>query len=41
MLKQADVGILFRPPQNVIRDYPQFPVVTDYEELKQLLADYI
>jgi phosphoserine/homoserine phosphotransferase len=41
MLKQADVGILFRPPQNVINDYPEFPVVTDYEELKKILADYI
>ena len=41
MLKQADVGILFRPPQNVINDYPEFPVVTGYEELKKILADYI
>lgn len=41
MLKQADVGILFRPPQNVINDYPQFPVVTDYEELKLVLSKYI
>jgi phosphoserine/homoserine phosphotransferase len=41
MLKQADVGILFRPPQNVINDYPEFPVVTEYEDLKKLLANYI
>jgi phosphoserine/homoserine phosphotransferase len=41
MIKQADVGILFRPPQNVISDYPQFPVVTDYDELKQILSEYI
>jgi phosphoserine / homoserine phosphotransferase len=41
MLKQADVGILFRPPQNVIRDHPEFPVVSDYEALKIILADYI
>ncbi|MFH1936769.1 MAG: bifunctional phosphoserine phosphatase/homoserine phosphotransferase ThrH, partial [Bacteroidota bacterium] len=27
MLEKADVGILFRPPQNVIDDYPEFPVV--------------
>jgi phosphoserine/homoserine phosphotransferase len=41
MLKQAEVGILFRPPQNVIHDYPEFPVVTDYEELKTILSRYI
>jgi phosphoserine/homoserine phosphotransferase len=41
MLKQADVGILFRPPQNVINDYPEFPVVTDYEDLKKILSGYI
>jgi phosphoserine / homoserine phosphotransferase len=41
MLKQADVGILFRPPDNVIKDYPQFPVVHDYEELKNILVKYI
>lgn len=41
MLKQADVGILFRPPQNVINDFPQFPVVTEYDELKVLLEKYI
>ena len=37
MLKQADVGILFRPPQNVVDDYPEFPVVTEYDELKTIL----
>ena len=26
MLDAADCGILFRPPDNVIRDFPQFPV---------------
>jgi phosphoserine/homoserine phosphotransferase len=41
MLKQADVGILFRPPQNVISDFPEFPVVTDYEKLKKILERYI
>ena len=41
MLKQADVGILFRPPQNVISDYPEFPVVTDYEDLMTILKKYI
>jgi phosphoserine/homoserine phosphotransferase len=34
MLKQAASGILFRPPANVIEEYPQFPVITDYVQLK-------
>ena len=34
MLSEADRGILFCPPQNVIDEFPQFPVTTNYEELK-------
>jgi phosphoserine/homoserine phosphotransferase len=34
MLDEADRGILFRPPANVIRDFPQFPVTTTYDELR-------
>lgn len=41
MLKQADAGILFRPPQNVTGDYPGFQVVTDYGELRSILVKYI
>jgi phosphoserine/homoserine phosphotransferase len=35
MLAEADAGILFRAPDNVIAEFPQFPSVTSYEELKQ------
>jgi phosphoserine / homoserine phosphotransferase len=34
MLSEADAGVLFRPPANVIAEFGQFPVVTDYEQLK-------
>ena len=34
MLAEADAGILFRPPDNVIRDFPQFPVTRTYDELR-------
>jgi phosphoserine/homoserine phosphotransferase len=34
MLSEADKGILFDAPANVIREFPQFPVTTSYEELK-------
>lgn len=33
MLSEADSGILFRPPQNVIDEFPQFPVTITYDEL--------
>jgi phosphoserine/homoserine phosphotransferase len=33
MLSEADKGILFDAPANVIREFPQFPVTTNYEEL--------
>ncbi len=35
MLKQAEAGILFHAPQNVIAEFPQFPAVHTYEDLKQ------
>jgi len=33
MLAEAHSGILFRPPQNVIEEFPQFPIVNDYDSL--------
>ncbi len=38
MLQAAERGFLFRPPANVIEEYPQFPVTTAYSELKPLVA---
>jgi phosphoserine/homoserine phosphotransferase len=35
MLSQAEAGILFKSPQNVIDEFPQFPAVHEYDELKQ------
>ena len=34
MLAEADAGILFRPPQNVVDEFPQYPVVRDYAGLR-------
>ena len=36
MLKEADAGILFCPPENVIDEFPQFPVALDYTEFKEI-----
>ncbi len=35
MLSEADQGILFMAPKNVIDEFPQFPAVFTYEDLKQ------
>jgi phosphoserine/homoserine phosphotransferase len=34
MLAEADAGILFKAPDNVIAEFPQFPAVHTYEALK-------
>ena len=33
MLNEADGGVLFCPPENVVREFPQFPVTYDYAAL--------
>jgi len=38
MLKQADTGILYRPPSNVTADYPDLPVVHSYSDLKRIIS---
>jgi phosphoserine / homoserine phosphotransferase len=39
MLSEAHAGILFRPPQNVIEEFPQFPVVRDYPGLREKIDE--
>ena len=39
MLKEADVGILFRAPENVVKKFPQFPVTRTYEEFKTAIIE--
>ena len=34
MLSEADAGILFCAPKNVIDEFPQYPAVTSYQDLK-------
>ena len=37
MLQQADSGILFCPPESVIKEFPQFPIANNYKDFKTLL----
>mgnify|MGYP002378853280 FL=1 len=35
MLAEADAGILFRPPQNVIDEFPRFPVARSFADMRE------
>ena len=37
MLAQADHGFLFHAPENIVRQFPQFPAIDDYSELLKLI----
>jgi phosphoserine/homoserine phosphotransferase len=39
MLGAADFGILFRPPANVIAEFPQFPVTQSYDALRRAFEE--
>lgn len=39
MLGAADRGIFFRPPETVVREFPQFPVTKSYDELRRAIDD--
>jgi len=38
MLKEANAGILYCPPDNVIEEFPQFKVTRNYGEFKEALT---
>jgi phosphoserine/homoserine phosphotransferase len=37
MLKTAEKGILFRPPEKVVTEFPEFPVTDNFDDLRDLL----
>ena len=39
MLKEADVGIIIRAPENVVEEFPLFPVTRTYEEFKTAIIE--
>ncbi len=41
MLRQAEVGVLFNPPRNVIDDNSDLLVVNSYLSLKRIVGDYL
>ena len=41
MLKSADNGILFRPPDNVVEAFPELEVTRTYNDLKAILEKFL
>ena len=41
MLAEAEAGILFRPPANIIEQFPQYPVTEEYENLKPYIENFL
>jgi len=41
MLLEAKHGVLFRPPKKVVDQFPELPVVNEYDELNDLISKYI
>jgi phosphoserine/homoserine phosphotransferase len=41
MLRQAEYGILYRPPQNIIDDNQDIKFVTSYSQLKHLVSEIL
>jgi phosphoserine/homoserine phosphotransferase len=41
MLGQANHGFLFHAPENVVRQFPQFPAVNEYDELLKLILEKV
>jgi len=39
MLAEAHAGILYRPPQNVVEEFPQYPVVREYPALQAAIDE--
>jgi phosphoserine/homoserine phosphotransferase len=41
MLAAADAGFLFRSPPTVQAEFPQFPAVEDYDDLRARLVELL
>jgi len=41
MLKQANTGILFDPPENVKNEFHEFPVTYSYDDLKEIIQQIL
>ena len=41
MIKKAENGAFFKPPERVIEEFPEFPVAQDYEKMKDIVRGFL
>jgi len=41
MIKRADAGCLFRAPKNILEEYPDLPLVTDYDSFYKEIEKFV
>jgi len=41
MLGEADLGVLFRPPENVVKEFPNFKVFHEYDGVKKYIEEFL
>ncbi len=41
MIKAADSGCLFRAPENILKEYPELPLVTDYKAFMAVIDKFL
>lgn len=41
MIKRADGGALFRAPENILKEYPELPLCTTYDEFYAVIEDFV
>ena len=41
MIKKAENGAFFKPPERVIEEFPEFPVAQDYEKMKDIVRYFL
>lgn len=41
MIKEADQGFFFSPPDSVVEDFPHIPVTRNYQELKTMISSLL
>lgn len=41
MLTEADAGILFHPPANIVAEFPQFAVIEDYATMRAAIESFL
>ena len=41
MIQEADMGVLFKPPENVRSEYPELPATFHYDELQIVMEQFL